>query len=61
MAVDLAQKYGVRDISISEHTTAWGGLESLRGTEHSLMANGAVGNSNGQNVVFVVPYAKPAK
>jgi len=61
MAIDLAQKYGVNDISISEHSTAWGGLESLRGTEHSLMANGAVGNSNGQNIVFVVPYVKPVK
>lgn len=55
MAVDLASFYGVGRIAVSGYTTAWTGLESLRGAEHSIMANGEVGNANGQNIVFAVP------
>lgn len=56
IAIDLARFYGVRQIAVSGYTTAWSGLESLRGTEHSIMANGEVGNANGQNIVFAVPF-----
>lgn len=56
LAISLARRYGVTQIAVSNHSTAWGGLESLRGTEHSLLASGTqVGNSNGQNIVFAVP------
>lgn len=56
LAISLARRYGVTQIAVSDHATAWGGLESLRGTEHSLLASGTqVGNSNGQNIVFAVP------
>ena len=56
LAISLARKYGVSQIAISEHSTMWSGLESLRGTEHSLLASGTqVGNSNGQNIVFAIP------
>ena len=57
LAIDLAFGYGVRDIATSDHSTAWGDMESLRGSEHSIMANYEVGNSNGQNIVFAIPKA----
>lgn len=55
IAIDIAHSHGVMNVAWSTQTTAWGGLESFRGAENSVMANGEVGKANAQNIVFVVP------
>ena len=55
IAIDIACSHGVMNVAWSTKTTAWDGLESFRGAENSVMANGEVGKANAQNIVFVVP------
>lgn len=55
MAISIATQLGIFQIAVTGETTAWIGLESLRGCEHSEMADGKVGNANAQNLVFAFP------
>lgn len=55
MAISIATQLGITQIAVTGKTTAWIGLESLRGCEHSEMADGKVGNANAQNLVFAFP------
>ena len=56
-AVSIATGVGIGKIAVTGKTTAWIGLESLRGCEHSEMADGKVGNANAQNLVFAFPWS----
>ena len=55
IAIRRARDAGIAQVTTTNRTTAWIGLESLRGAEKSRMEDLNVGNANGQNIMFVVP------